>query len=513
MAARLLSFSKPSAEEDVFLWGRAERYERLRLQQVQQMHHTPGIHFDKHSLRWKATWYDISGHRKAKYFPIARYGFDRARLLAIHTRLTNHIPRGSRCKESAASEDNAFQVLPQPVPVPQSELKSPRSTAASLPAQDPNAPGALQLEKADQNKSNPSCFPEQCDYRSKPTSAVGASEISIESDQPNTLSAITDGGYDEERDRRLSKAPSRVLIRHASRLTRVPGIWFDKKQLRWACTFTDVQSGKRRAEYFPIRHFGFLGARLLAVNARKRMERARSQACGSAFATDKLRKENIEAREPAHDTSDAIREAGSLNHRLTRDSDTPDLWNSYVLETLQQRGYAKEFSSSSGVEALPVLLPGCVDVGNHASNGTPLEEDSKCTSITAQREDEKIVVARANSESILSMGRAAIRFLLCDLRTHCLNALGPEFSAEDSTLHMTMLQRHALWIEKAQHCQSLEKYLIIFAGCIKRMKLPSHLCEGEQRRLLKSIAALRNATRPLSEMLCNEALADRLTAI
>lgn len=123
-----------------------------------------------------------------------------------------------------------------------------------------------------------------------------------------------------------------------------------------------LQSGKRRAEYFPIRHFGFLGARLLAVNARKRMERARSQACGSAFATDKLRKENIEAREPAHDTSDAIREAGSLNHRLTRDSDTPDLWNSYVLETLQQRGYAKEFSSSSGVEALPVLLPGCVSV-------------------------------------------------------------------------------------------------------------------------------------------------------
>lgn len=72
MAARLLSFSKPSAEEDVFLWGRAERYERLRLQQVQQMHHTPGIHFDKHSLRWKATWYDISGHRKAKYFPIGK---------------------------------------------------------------------------------------------------------------------------------------------------------------------------------------------------------------------------------------------------------------------------------------------------------------------------------------------------------------------------------------------------------------------------------------------------------
>lgn len=99
----------------------------------------------------------------------ARYGFDRARLLAIHTRLTNHIPRGSRCKESAAFEDAALQVLSQPVSVPQSELKSPRSTAASLLAQDPNAPGALQLEKAEQNKSSPSSFPEQCDCESSCT--------------------------------------------------------------------------------------------------------------------------------------------------------------------------------------------------------------------------------------------------------------------------------------------------------------------------------------------------------
>lgn len=57
-------------QERELLLGTTVRYERLRMHHIQQIHHTPGIHFDKHSLRWKATWYDISGHRKAKYFPI-----------------------------------------------------------------------------------------------------------------------------------------------------------------------------------------------------------------------------------------------------------------------------------------------------------------------------------------------------------------------------------------------------------------------------------------------------------
>lgn len=43
-----------------------------QLQQLQQYYPTPGIHFDKHSLRWKSTWNDMSGHRKAKYFPIGK---------------------------------------------------------------------------------------------------------------------------------------------------------------------------------------------------------------------------------------------------------------------------------------------------------------------------------------------------------------------------------------------------------------------------------------------------------
>ncbi|PFH36598.1 hypothetical protein BESB_047900 [Besnoitia besnoiti] len=96
-------------------------------------------------------------------------------------------------------------------------------------------------------------------------------------DDDDDAAPLNEEMFDEEADKRLSQEPARVLIRHASRLARVPGIWFDKKQLRWACTFTDASVGKRRAEYFPIRHFGFFGARRLAVNARRRMERLRQE--------------------------------------------------------------------------------------------------------------------------------------------------------------------------------------------------------------------------------------------
>lgn len=97
---------------------------------------------------------------------------------------------------------------------------------------------------------------------------------------------------------------------------------------------------------------------------------------------------------------------------------------------------------------------------------------------------------KTHPETILSLGREAIRFLLCDLRTHCLNGLASRLSPRESIFHMTVLHQHALWVDKAEHCQSLEQYLTIFASCIKHMKLPSHLCQAEQRRLLTSIASL-----------------------
>lgn len=97
---------------------------------------------------------------------------------------------------------------------------------------------------------------------------------------------------------------------------------------------------------------------------------------------------------------------------------------------------------------------------------------------------------KADCEKLLTLEREAIRFLLCDLRTHCLNSLGPGLSTSDSLFHKMMLQRHSLWVEQVEQCKGLEKYLMIFAGCIKKMKLPSHLCLAEQRRLLQSVAAL-----------------------
>lgn len=42
-----------------------------------------------------------------------RYGFERARLLAIQTRLSNHVPRGSRCKETADAQGAPLRIPPR----------------------------------------------------------------------------------------------------------------------------------------------------------------------------------------------------------------------------------------------------------------------------------------------------------------------------------------------------------------------------------------------------------------
>ncbi|CDI75388.1 hypothetical protein, conserved [Eimeria praecox] len=313
---------KASIQERELPLGSTVRYDRLRMHHVQQMHHTPGIHFDKHSLRWKATWYDISGHRKAKYFPIAT------------------------------------------------------GTAADASADVPIS----------------------------------------------TLSSLADGGYDEERDRRLSKAPSRVLIRHASRLTRVPGIWFDKKQLRWACTFTDVQSGKRRAEYFPIRHFGFLGARLLAVNARKKMERFRSQASASAQSSEKIKKETLSQHDSSCVEDGTMGEVNSFESHVAKEAGTEDLWNKYVVEILQRTDAHKDLHFSTTEATFFTLGGGSLRAADELiCSGTDWDRGGLLTT---------------HSETILSLGREAIRFLLCDLRTHCLSDPTSGLSARESVSHM-----------------------------------------------------------------------------
>ncbi|CDJ28764.1 uncharacterized protein EMH_0017020 [Eimeria mitis] len=324
---------KANIQEKELLMGTTLRYDRLRLQHFQQIHHTPGIHFDKHSLRWKATWYDISGHRKAKYFPIAI---------------------GSTADASAN-----------------------RHLAA--------------------------------------------------------LSSLTDGGYDEERDRRLSKAPSRVLIRHASRLARVPGIWFDKKQLRWACTFTDVQSGKRRAEYFPIRHFGFLGARLLAVNARKKMEKFRSQANVNAQANEKFKKESIKHNDVSGVGEDTMGEVDSFESQIAKEAGVQDLWNKYVLETLQRKDVSKGRHASTTDSTFFTLAAGSlrfVDDINDSGAGWA-DEYCQATESSHPSAEPKSEVLSSQEENVRNRLKSG---LFCWTEEACLKHIRKPFFLSEERL-------------------------------------------------------------------------------
>ncbi|KAL8449731.1 hypothetical protein Emed_002986 [Eimeria media] len=99
-----------------------------------------------------------------------------------------------------------------------------------------------------------------------------------------------------------------------------------------------LQSGKRRAEYFPIRQFGFLGARRLAMTARKRLAQFQIQTCtsvqqkyqsGSEFADE------ASALLPSEHTSST---PTFFEWGQPKNSDVHDLWNKYLLETMQRHG-------------------------------------------------------------------------------------------------------------------------------------------------------------------------------
>lgn len=84
---------------------------------------------------------------------LVRYGFERARLLAIHTRLTNHVPRTVRCQKAAASEEAADGIvviqpqLPQPAdaatqPSNKGEATQPASSTLQARQRDHSASAA-----------------------------------------------------------------------------------------------------------------------------------------------------------------------------------------------------------------------------------------------------------------------------------------------------------------------------------------------------------------------------------
>lgn len=98
------------------------------------------------------------------------------------------------------------------------------------------------------------------------------------------------------------------------------------------------QSGKRRAEYFPIRHFGFLGARMLAVNARRRVERLFFQKTSHGRLqpfrdSGNCGRRSYTSRRLPNDAAD---KDGGFDGRLTDETSNHDLWSKYVIETIHR---------------------------------------------------------------------------------------------------------------------------------------------------------------------------------
>ncbi|CBZ53083.1 unnamed protein product [Neospora caninum Liverpool] len=117
-----------------------------------------------------------------------------------------------------------------------------------------------------------------------------------------THSVYESEAYDPELDKLLTSQPAKDLVREALKMPRVPGVWFDRAQLRWACNYKDSSAfasaasspssaerlpglAKRRAQYFPVKEHGFLRARLLAIQTRRRMESTYRQAAAAALAS------------------------------------------------------------------------------------------------------------------------------------------------------------------------------------------------------------------------------------
>lgn len=72
-----LNAVKAGSVQTLAFLGQRKADHRMQLGHVQHIQHTTGIHFDRRSLRWKATWYDNTGQRKAKYFPVGEHSSTR----------------------------------------------------------------------------------------------------------------------------------------------------------------------------------------------------------------------------------------------------------------------------------------------------------------------------------------------------------------------------------------------------------------------------------------------------
>ncbi|PFH33169.1 AP2 domain transcription factor AP2VIIb-3 [Besnoitia besnoiti] len=143
--------------------------------------------------------------------------------------------------------------------------------------------------------------PDKGSVSEKPAEAASGSQPHLSVDLLARV-VYENEAYDPELDKILTSQPAKDLVREALKMPRVPGVWFDRAQLRWACNYKDSSAfasppaspasaerspgpAKRRAQYFPVKEHGFLRARLLAIQTRRRMESTYRQAAAAALAS------------------------------------------------------------------------------------------------------------------------------------------------------------------------------------------------------------------------------------
>ncbi|KAF8822130.1 AP2 domain transcription factor AP2IX-3 [Cardiosporidium cionae] len=227
-----------------------------------QREHVAGVHFDRMQRRWKATWYTQDGKRHAKYFPVKSYGFEEAKNLATKCRLTQN-----KQKSETETEGTYFQIT-------ENCCKLNRKSGLLYKIFEG---GKEAVQSKTYNESDTPAIVNNSEGEVE----VCLSSLLLSTDTPQAESAsqqrtknevapeqICTEGSDDSRQcgKKITYRASKEIIKQALAMPRVPGVWFDKVQCRWACNF--IEKKKRKAKYFPVKDYGINNGRRLAIATR-----------------------------------------------------------------------------------------------------------------------------------------------------------------------------------------------------------------------------------------------------
>lgn len=96
----------------------------------------------------------------------------------------------------------------------------------------------------------------------------------------------------------------------------------------------------------------------MAVNARRKMEKFRSQAKATTQANEKLKKETFTHHDLSGGGEGTVGEVDSFGTHMAKETGVQDLWNKYVVEALQQKDKQKGCQFSTTDAALFTLDSG-----------------------------------------------------------------------------------------------------------------------------------------------------------